>query len=995
MPVPTTSGTRPRPPFGGLAPPNVPLLIDTMNDSDPTKPKTKGEIRSGIFRSLCLLTLLLLSGFCGISYEILYARILGNLIGDQFAVCASILLSFLLGIGVGTLYAHNLWRFLWLVEAGIGLYGAGFALGQERVGAWFYSGGSVGLVRILFGCCVLLGLPSFLIGCSLPLFAGYLGRLSSGRVFAKAYTLYNFGAAATTLLIEFWMLRLLGLRNTVLSMAALNLLVSMLLLAGFWDLRTARPAPQKQARLPMNQWLALALVSLASAVFQLLMIKIAECLLGPFRETFALVLCVVLLGIAVGSAFTERFQFPFQQIVIANLIGLGWLVGGFELVSRVYAAYHPMVVESYFVSVGFKLLAVVILMGLPAVSFGATIPSLLTSQRDVARDSGRLLFISSVANAVGFVLMIAFLHRHFDYGVLILIVAAFSALSFTVYCQWGWSRILMGLAMFLAIVATHRALWNENQLYLGYTSFDSSDDLREASAQMIFPERFRGPQDVFSINRTQDDSFFFINGFISIPLNSPAEKVVGAFASLFSPRTDQALVLGVGSGGTAGTVGLLFDHTEAVEINPVVLENLYRMADDNFQIQSRPRVQLILDDAIHFTKASQKQYSLILNTVTTPLYFSSSKLYTKDFLEVVRQRLTPDGVYVTWFDTRVGDRGADIILKTLSHSFKECWIGCIKSGYFLLVCSQQKLAVQQPRLISDNAVLNHYFFNQNGLRPDWIPYGLLSTQAFDLIHDRSAPINTLDYPALEFEIARLGREGFDEFLARLQQQMSVKNVAEAVQPPMPFKPVDLALYVDELIGNSAITDRWKSLVSLEEPAFDQNYNQAVLDYYQDYAKLADTADAHHKWGYRLLKKGRYGEALREFSRALEINPKRNNSYFNMGACYEYMREFDLALKYYAKELTVDPNDPDVLPREGRVLYKAGRYREALACLDAALLKSPRGNTYYYRGLALEALGFREEAEQSFKEALRLNAQDEEASKALARVMASPPKRPTS
>ena len=336
------------------------------------------------------------------------------------------------------------------------------------------------------------------------------------------------------------------------------------------------------------------------------MIKIAECFLGPFRETFALVLCVVLLGIAVGSAVTEKFQLQFQQVLIANLIGLGWLLGGFELVSRMYATYHPAAVESYFVSVAFKLLAVGILMGLPAVSFGATIPALLTSQRDVARDSGRLLFISSVANAAGFVLMVSFLHSHFDYGVLIVIVAAFGALSYIVYCQRRWGRVLTGLAMLLAVVAIHRTLWNENLLYLGYTSFDSSEDLREASSQMIFPERFKGPQDVFSINRTQDDSYFFINGFISIALNSPAEKVVGAFASLFSPRTDRALVLGVGSGATAGTVGLLFDQTEAVEINPVVLENLYRMADDNFQIESRPQVKLILDDAIHFTKSSQR-----------------------------------------------------------------------------------------------------------------------------------------------------------------------------------------------------------------------------------------------------------------------------------------------------------------------------------------------------------------------------------------------------
>ena len=56
--------------------------------------------------------LLFFSGYCGISYEVLYARYLGNMVGDQFAVVASVLLTFLLGIGLGTLVGHRLWRFL-------------------------------------------------------------------------------------------------------------------------------------------------------------------------------------------------------------------------------------------------------------------------------------------------------------------------------------------------------------------------------------------------------------------------------------------------------------------------------------------------------------------------------------------------------------------------------------------------------------------------------------------------------------------------------------------------------------------------------------------------------------------------------------------------------------------------------------------------------------------------------------------------------------------
>ena len=47
--------------------------------------------------------LLLLSGFCGISYEILYTKLLGNLLGNQFTINATVLLTFLLGIGIRSL----------------------------------------------------------------------------------------------------------------------------------------------------------------------------------------------------------------------------------------------------------------------------------------------------------------------------------------------------------------------------------------------------------------------------------------------------------------------------------------------------------------------------------------------------------------------------------------------------------------------------------------------------------------------------------------------------------------------------------------------------------------------------------------------------------------------------------------------------------------------------------------------------------------------------
>lgn len=79
-----------------------------------TKPPVS---RLAEFKALPLL--LLLSGFAGISYEVLYGRLLGNLIGDQFAVSASVLITFLLGSGLGSAWAYRLWRWLQRLRHGV------------------------------------------------------------------------------------------------------------------------------------------------------------------------------------------------------------------------------------------------------------------------------------------------------------------------------------------------------------------------------------------------------------------------------------------------------------------------------------------------------------------------------------------------------------------------------------------------------------------------------------------------------------------------------------------------------------------------------------------------------------------------------------------------------------------------------------------------------------------------------------------------------------
>ena len=144
-------------------------------------------------RKFLLTLVLLLSGLSGISYEILYGRILGGILGDQFAVSAAVLITFLLGIGLGARFAHRLWSRLWLIEGMIGVYGIAFVLSRDAIEHLLYNG--MGFLPSLAGPIllgtVLLLIPALLLGCSVPLFAGYLGRMNESPMFSRVYAIYN------------------------------------------------------------------------------------------------------------------------------------------------------------------------------------------------------------------------------------------------------------------------------------------------------------------------------------------------------------------------------------------------------------------------------------------------------------------------------------------------------------------------------------------------------------------------------------------------------------------------------------------------------------------------------------------------------------------------------------------------------------------------------------------------------------------------------------
>ncbi|HZW26479.1 MAG TPA: tetratricopeptide repeat protein [Gallionella sp.] len=937
-------------------------------------------------RKILFTFVLLLSGLSGISYEILYGRILGSILGDQFAVSAAVLITFLLGIGLGAKYAHRVWSRLWLIEGLIGVYGIGFALARGSIEHLLYNG--LAFLPdlsgpILLGTALLL-LPAFLIGCSVPLFAGYLGRMDGEPVFSGVYAVYNFGAAVTALLIEFWLVRQFGITGTVIAFGLVNLLAAAMLFVAGKQVAANPPAhTDTPIGLPRPYLVSLILVGVASAVFQLFMVKIAEMMFGPFRESFALVLAIILFGIACGSYLVQRLKIRYTSLLLANLIGLLLFLVMYRDLLYVYADLYEKAVEHGSAIIFLKGCILFLLMGLQAITFGATIPALLNTQNEVARESGSLLFLGSLANVAGFLLMALLLHQFLDYGVQLLVISGLVTAALVVY-RWQphyslrqFRLPLTGLAVTLMTIGYHQWKWDEDLLYLSYTSFHSAKDMEQDRKDFNFPDKFKGYQDVFSINWSNGKPYFFINGYISIPMNNPSEKVVGTLGSMFSPDVNDALVLGLGSGATASAVGLLFGHTDVVEINPVVRENQFRMTRWNFDIEHNPRVNIVVDDGIHYIQTVPKRYDMILNTVTSPLYFSSSKLYTLEFFDKIKRRLNQNGTYVTWMDVRVGSQGARIILNTLKQRFKHCSMLFVKSGYYLLIASDQPVKLRHPDLVEKAPPLKLDLM-QNKIVPRLLAYNVMSSEVFVAGNQFDAPVNTLDRPVLEFEMASLKKKEFSDFQKQVFAKLSLDDVAQSIEPAMKYDPVEHVAHVKMALDSSSIASRFDQQGRIFVDNFDVRADEAALNAYRTIAATVNNAEAHHQLGDQYRLRQRYNEALAEYQTAIEMDPQHKDTLFNIAACLEYTGQIPAALDTYLQAEKQAPNDPDIHYRLARIHNKLGNASQSLSYLNKSLGIQPQKSAYYLKARLMEQLERKDEALAAYHEVLKLTPEDIEA-----------------
>lgn len=122
------------------------------------------------------------------------------------------------------------------------------------------------------------------------------------------------------------------------------------------------------------------------------------------------------------------------------------------------------------------------------------------------------------------------------------------------------------------------------------------------------------------------------------------------------------------------------------------------------------------------------------------------------------------------------------------------------------------------------------------------------------------------------------------------------------------------------------------------------------------------ADMWYRGGIDSLWLGNYDSALNYFETAANRNPRRPETWIQIGYCNVKQGRNDDAIRAYKRALQLRPTSADAYNKLGDAYYFGGRFSEAIAAYrQAARLRPAEPEAYYNLGLAYLEIGDRESA----------------------------------
>ena len=181
------------------------------------------------------------------------------------------------------------------------------------------------------------------------------------------------------------------------------------------------------------------------------------------------------------------------------------------------------------------------------------------------------------------------------------------------------------------------------------------------------------------------------------------QVMLGLIGAALHPRPQAALVVGLGTGETAGWLAEVpsIQRVDVVELEPAVREMARRCARVNHDVLANPKVRLIFNDAREVLLSARGRYDLIACEPSNPYRSGIANLFTREFYRAGRDRLDRGGMFAQWVQAyEIDQRTLRSVLATFKSVFPHVEVWQSKFGDLVLLGCERAPAYSVPALRS-------------------------------------------------------------------------------------------------------------------------------------------------------------------------------------------------------------------------------------------------------------------------------------------------------
>lgn len=482
---------------------------------------------------------------------------------------------------------------------------------------------------------------------------------------------------------------------------------------------------------------AVLLISICALTYELVVATLSSYLLGNSVTQFSFTIGFFLFAMGVGSLLSRRIKRH----------ELRWFIV-VELLIAVFGSTSALVLYAVFAAADFYYTLTMIAVSLAVgICIGLEIPLLTRIVADRSSLSSALAdvlsidYLGALVGSLAFPLILLPLlgvtQTAFLTGLLNVVVASLLLWQFRDRLSVGWARGLSWACGFVTLA-----------MFAGSVL---STDLVHIFEQRLYDEviihREQTPYQRIIMTRNGEDVRLYLDGNLQFSRRDEYryhEMLVHPVMSI-ARNHERVLVLGGGDGMVAREL-LKYDDVQeiiVVDLDPAMTElaQTHRLLRQlNAEAMLDARVTVVNEDAFNYIQRLDSLFPVVIIDLPDPNNESLSKLYSQQFYQMLRARLTPDGLFITqatspyfvreayWMIvTTIENSGFDVQpLRTHVPSFGE-W-GFVIGGLHRL-----------PTLHVPEGIDLRY------LTPDALQFALI----FDPDTDRvETGVNTLDNPIL-------------------------------------------------------------------------------------------------------------------------------------------------------------------------------------------------------------------------------------------------------